>query len=89
MRHGIADFLPSVHHEVGRRAQSPCKLLLDQALLGRRPVGGFVGQLLLVDYDQQVEVGDVALGGMRLVNPATACMTAVQDDLEDASALAP
>ena len=48
-----------------------------------------VGQPLVVDDDQQVEVGLVALGRVRLVDPAAARIGAVKDDLEDAALLLP
>ena len=47
------------------------------------PVGHAVGQLGLVDDDQEVEVGLVALGGVRLVDPAAPRVAAVEDDLAD------
>src|SRR3546814_13468206 len=43
----------------------------------------------MVDDDEQVEVGLVSLGGVRLVDPAAARIASVEDDLEDARLLLP
>src|SRR3546814_4283871 len=77
-------FLQSVDDEVDRRPQRlGDRELAVKPVLGRGPELDTVGQLLMVDDDEQVEVGLVSLGGVRLVDPAAARIASVEDDLED------
>src|SRR3546814_17692852 len=48
-----------------------------------------LGQPLVVDDDQEIEVRAIALGGVRFVDPAAARITAIQDDLVDPALLLP
>ena len=41
-----------------------------RALLGALPIGNAIGQFLLVDDNQQVKIGLITLGSMRLIDPA-------------------
>src|SRR3546814_3494305 len=43
----------------------------------------------MIDDDEEVEVGLVALGGMRLIDPSPARIASIEDDLEDARLLLP
>src|SRR4051812_41564312 len=43
----------------------------------------------MVDDDEEVKVGLITLGGMRLIDPAAARIAAVEDDLEDTRLLLP
>src|SRR5690606_31013238 len=58
-----------------------------QAIVGRVPVGGEVGQILVIDDDQEIIVAHIALGGVGLVHPAAAGVGSEQDDLEDPAGL--
>jgi hypothetical protein len=60
-----------------------------QPVLGGRPELHPIGELVLVDDHQQVEIRLIALRGVGLVDPAAARIAAVQDDLEDARLLLP
>src|SRR3546814_20742837 len=60
--------------------------LVDRKLAGQpvfelRPEVDLVGEALVVDDDEQVEVRAIPFGGMRLVDPAAAGIAAVEDDL--------
>lgn len=84
VRQAVVHVLQAVHNEVHRRAQRlGNRQLLDETGLGALPIGDPVGQLLLVDDDEQVEIGLVALGRMRLVDLAFAGIGAVEDYLQD------
>ena len=43
----------------------------------------------MIDDDQQIEDGLIALGGVGFIDPAAARIAAVEDDLEDARLLLP
>ena len=59
--------------EVDRRLERlGDRQLAIEPLLGLRPIFDAIGQALVVDDDQEIEIGLVALGGMRLVDPAAA-----------------
>lgn len=60
-----------------------------QPVFQLEPIGHTIGQPLVVDDDQQIEIGTIALGSVRLVNPATARIAALEDDLLDPAALFP
>jgi hypothetical protein len=63
--------------------------LAVEPLLRLRPRLNPIRQALVVDDDQQVKVRLVAFCRVRLVDPAAACVRAVEDDLEDAALLFP
>src|SRR3546814_135107 len=48
-----------------------------------------LGETLIIDDDEKVEVGAVALGGVRLIDPAAARIAAIEDDLVDPTLLLP
>src|SRR3546814_15601065 len=48
-----------------------------------------LGETLIIDDDEKVEVGAVALGGVRLIDPAAARIAAIEDDLVDPALLLP
>ena len=58
---------PRVHDKAGRRLDA---FVADEPVLGLVPVGE-VGQLAVVDDDQQVVVRSVTFHRMRLVDPVT------------------
>ena len=90
VREAVVHLLQRVHDEVHRGLQRlGDAILAHQLVLGLLPVGDTVGEALVVDDDEQVEVGFVALGGVRLVDPAAARVAAVEHDLEDAALLLP
>ena len=53
----------------------------NEPIVELRPIVRPIGQPLVVDDDQQVIVRLIALRRVRLVNPATPCIAAVEDDL--------
>src|SRR3546814_20440285 len=76
--------------EVDCRAQRLLdRLCADQLLLGLGPIGGAFGQLLLADDDENVLSRFILVSRQRRIDPVAACVAAEEDDLEDASALAP
>lgn len=64
-------------------------IFAHQPLIELGPVLDPIREPLVADDDQEVEVGPVALGGVRLVDPGAARIASVEDDLEDASDLLP
>jgi hypothetical protein len=56
--------------------------LLQQVRLGLRRELGDVGEVVMVDDDEDVVIGEVAAD--RVLDPVAAGVTAEQDDLEDA-----
>src|SRR3546814_16975320 len=68
--------------------------LVDRKLAGQpvfeiRPEVDLVGEALVVDDDEQVEVRAITFGGMRLLDPAAAGIAAVEDDLVDTALFLP
>jgi hypothetical protein len=73
MREPLVRFMHRVEDEIDRRAQRPgYRQFAVEPVLGGRPEFDAIGELLVVDDDQQVEVRLIALGGVRLVDPAAA-----------------
>src|SRR3546814_15142455 len=54
-----------------------------------RPIFDAVGQALVVHDDQQIIVGLIALGGVRLIDPAAAGIAAIENDLRNAALALP
>ena len=52
----------------------------EQPILGLRPEFGNVGQVFVVDHDEEVEVREIAPD--RILDPVAAGVTSEQDDLE-------
>jgi hypothetical protein len=90
MREAIVHFAQRVDDEVDRRAQRlRDRKFAVEPVLGGRPEFDAIGQLVVVDDDEQIEVGLIALGGVRFIDPAAARIAAVEDDLENARVLLP
>jgi len=90
MREPVVHFLQCVDDEIDRGPdRSGNAVFAHQPLVEPGPVFDPVGEPLVVDHDQQVIVGLVALGGVRFVDPAAARIRAVEHDLENAAGLLP
>jgi len=63
--------------------------LAQQAILGAGPELDAIGEALVADDDEQVDIRAVALGGVGLVDEGAARVGAVEDDLGDAALLLP
>jgi len=90
VRQTVIHFAKRVNDEVDWRTQC----LVDgefahQSVVELEPVVDLVGQALVIDNDQDVEVGAVAFGRVRFVYPAAPCIAAIEDDLLDLSFLLP
>jgi hypothetical protein len=74
----------AVNDEVdGRSQRLGDRQLPVEPVVGAGPEFRPVGQLLMIDDDEEIEIGLVALGGVRLVDPAAAGVASVENDLED------
>lgn len=60
---------------------------LVEPVFGFCPIFNAVGNIAPVDDEEKIEVGLIALGGVWFINPATARLASVQDDLEDTARL--
>jgi hypothetical protein len=90
MREAVIHLLQRVDDEVDRRAQRfGDRQFAVEPVLGGGPEFDAVGEPVVVDDDQQVEVRLVAFGGMGLIDPSAARIAAVENDLEDAPLLLP
>jgi len=63
--------------------------LPDQPVFELQPVIDALGQPLVVDDDQQIEIGSIALGRVRLIDPAAPGVAAIKDQLLDPALLLP
>ncbi|CDZ36992.1 Hypothetical protein NGAL_HAMBI1146_21430 [Neorhizobium galegae bv. officinalis] len=63
------------------------RLVADQPVGGLVPIVGEFAEPAVVDDNQQIEVGAIALHGERLVDPAALGIGAEQDDFQDPAAL--
>jgi hypothetical protein len=89
MRQRVVHFLKRMDDEVDGGAQGPGdRHLAHQPLVGAIPVGRAIGELVLIDDNQQVVVRLITFLGVRLVDPAAARIAAEKNDLEDAPGLA-
>jgi hypothetical protein len=86
----IVHFLQGVHDEIDRSLERlGHAIFAHQPVIELRPVFDPVDQPLVVDDNEQVVVRLIALGGMRLIDPGTARVAAVEDHLEDAPGFLP
>ena len=89
MGEAVIHLLQGVHDEIDRRPQRVRDAeFARQPFVGGRPVGDAICDVGAIDDDQQVEVGLVAFGRMRLVDPAAPRVAAVEDDLRYPARLA-
>ena len=73
----------------GRAKRLGDRQLANEPVLGLLPIADTVGQALIVDDIQKIEVRLVAPGHVRLIDPAAAGVRTVEDDLENAALLLP
>src|SRR3546814_13501057 len=79
-----------MNDEVDRRLERLVdRKLADEPVFELAPEIDLLGETLIIDDDEKVEVGAVALGGVRLIDPAAARIAAIEDDLVDPALLLP
>ena len=64
-------------------------IFAHQPVIELGPVLDAVNQTLVIDDNKQIIVRLVALSSMGFIDPCSACIAAVQNDLEDAPGLLP
>lgn len=90
VRETVVHLLQRMDDEIDRRLERfGHAVLAHQPVIELRPVLDPVDQPLVVDDDEQIVVRLVALGRMRLVDPSSAGIAAVENDLENATGLLP
>src|SRR3546814_11651081 len=79
-----------MNDEVDRRLERLVdRKLADEPVFELAPEIDLLGETLIIDDDEKVEVGAVALGGVRLIDPAAARIAAIASDLVDPALLLP
>lgn len=90
MGKAIIHFLEGVDDEIDRGLErGGDAIFAHQPLIDPKPIFDAIGQPLVVDDDQEIIVGFITLGGVRLVDPTATGIAAIEDDLLDAALLAP
>ena len=90
MGKAVIHLLQRMDDEVYRRLDAAGDAIFaDQPVIELRPIFDAVGQPLVADDDEQIIVGLVALGGMRLIDLGAARIAAIEDHLEDPARLLP
>ena len=88
MGEAVVHFLQGVDDEVDRGLERLVdRQFADEPVIELAPEIDLLGEPFVVDDDQQVEVRAIALGRMRLIDPAAARVAAVEDDLVDPASL--
>jgi hypothetical protein len=73
MREAVVHLVQAVDDEVDRRMERLFyRVGTDQPLLRFRPIGGAVGQLLLTNDDEDVEVRFILVRRQRRIDPVVA-----------------
>src|SRR3546814_16788304 len=73
-----------MNDEVDRRLERLVdRKLADEPVFELAPEIDLLGETLIIDDDEKVEVGAVALGGERRIDPAAARIAAIGEDLVD------
>src|SRR3546814_15462084 len=86
----VVHFLQSVDDKIDRGFDgSGDAVLAHQPVIDLGPVFDAVGEPLVIDHDQQIIVGLVALCGMRLIDPTASRLPALKHAHENAPALLP
>src|SRR3546814_729601 len=90
MLYPFVHLLQGVVDEVDRRGQGLVdRQLANEPVVQLEPKIDLLGQSLVVDDDEQIEVRPIALGGVRLIDPAATRIAAIEDDLVDPALLLP